>query len=457
MDDPVLLSRLQFALTICFHYLFPPLSIGLGLVLVIFGALWLKTKNEVYHSLARFWTRIFGVIFALGVASGIVMEFQFGTNWAVYSRYVGDIFGSVLASEALFAFFLESGFLGILLFGWNRGGPKMHFFSTCMVCLGAHFSAIWIIVANSWMQTPAGYRIVEGPLGPRTEITSYYEVLFNPSSFERLSHTIIGCWLAGATLVISVSAWYLLKNRHRDFAVKGLKTGLMVAIISCLLALWTGDTSIRGVARNQPAKFAALEYVETTQTRAPLRLVGIIDSEKQEFKGISIPGMLTWLTYYDANKSITGLDEFPPDELPSVPTVFYGFHIMVYIWCALTAILGMAGYAWWKGRLFETRWLLWCLVLSVLAPQLANQIGWMVAEMGRQPWIVYGILKTKDAVSSTLSYQEALASLAMFTVIYLLLFALFIYQINSKIKKGPDEAPRPGPSMNNQPERNSHV
>lgn len=441
MDDPIFLSRLQFALTICFHYIFPPLSIGLGVALVIMGGLWLKTKNEIYHNLAKFWTKIFGIIFALGVASGIVMEFQFGTNWAGYSRFVGDIFGSILASEALFAFFLESGFLAVLLFGWDRVGPKMHFFSTCMVCLGAHFSAIWIIVANSWMQTPTGYRIVDGPTGPKAEITSFYEVIFNPSSMDRLAHTLAGCWLAGATLVISVSAWYVLKGRFTEFAQKGLKIGLVLGIFGIGAAVITGDFGSRLAARTQPTKFAAMEGIQKTGPDANLHVIGVINRETHEFTGISLPGMLSWMTYYDTKAPVTGLDQFSKDQLPPVPEVFYGFHLMVYLGAAMALLFAVGAYAWWKGWLFQKRWLLWYLVFSVLAPQLANQIGWMVAELGRQPWIVYGMLKTRDAVSPTLSAPEALASLAMFGVIYLLLFALFIYQLNHKIKTGPSPGP----------------
>lgn len=226
MDDPVLLSRLQFAITIMFHYIFPPMTIGLGVVLVALEGLWLKTKNDLYHKQAKFWTRIFGIIFALGVASGIVMEFQFGTNWADYSRCVGDIFGSPLAAEGIFAFFLESGFLAILLFGWDKVGPKMHFLSSCMVALGAHFSAIWIIVANSWMQTPAGYKLVEVNGKIQAHITSFYDVVFNPSTVDRLTHALAGCWLAGATLVLSVSAWYILKKRFTGGSEKKLQGGI---------------------------------------------------------------------------------------------------------------------------------------------------------------------------------------------------------------------------------------
>src|SRR5471030_730766 len=241
--DVLTLSRIQFGATVAFHYIYPPLSIGLGLMLVIMEAAWLKTKNPIYHQMARFWTKVFALTFAIGVATGIVMEFEFGTNWATYSRFVGDVFGSALASEGIFAFFLESGFLALLLFGWDRVGPKMHFFSTLMVCLGAHFSAIWIIVANSWMQTPAGFHIVGEGLSARAEIVDFWAMVFNPSSVDRLLHSVIGAWLAGAFLVISVSAYYILKGRHLKFARSSLKIGLAVGFIACILQGISGDSS----------------------------------------------------------------------------------------------------------------------------------------------------------------------------------------------------------------------
>ena len=232
--DVLTLARLQFAFTIAFHYIFPPLSIGLGVVLVVVEALWLATKNPVYHQMAKYWTKVFALTFSIGVATGIVMEFEFGTNWATYSRYVGDVFGSALAAEGIFAFFLESGFLAVLLFGWNKVGPKVHFLATCMVCLGAHFSAVWIIVANSWQQTPKGFHIVGEGLRARAEITDFWAMVFNPSSMDRLTHTLCGAWQAGAWMVVSVSAWYLLKGKHVDFARRSLKIGLSVAMIASL-------------------------------------------------------------------------------------------------------------------------------------------------------------------------------------------------------------------------------
>lgn len=288
--DVLLLSRIQFAFTIAFHYIYPPLSIGIGLVLVIMEGLWIRTGDKLYHEMARFWTKIFALTFAMGVATGIVMEFEFGTNWATYSRYVGDIFGSALAAEGIFAFFLESGFLAVLLFGWNKVGPKLHFFATCMVCLGAHFSAVWIVVANSWQQTPSGYHIVGQGLHARAQVTDFWAMVFGPSTMDRLSHTLMGAWQAGAFFVISVSAYYLLKRRHIDFARRSLKVGLCVALAGSLLQLVTGDISAKKVAVTQPAKLAAFEGLYQTEP-APLYLFGWINEQQQRVQfGIAIPG-----------------------------------------------------------------------------------------------------------------------------------------------------------------------
>nr|WP_222834919.1 cytochrome ubiquinol oxidase subunit I [Akkermansia muciniphila] len=345
MDDPVLLSRLQFAITIMFHYIFPPMTIGLGVVLVALEGLWLKTKNDLYHKQAKFWTRIFGIIFALGVASGIVMEFQFGTNWADYSRCVGDIFGSPLAAEGIFAFFLESGFLAILLFGWDKVGPKMHFLSSCMVALGAHFSAIWIIVANSWMQTPAGYKLVEVNGKIQAHITSFYDVVFNPSTVDRLTHALAGCWLAGATLVLSVSAWYILKKRFTGGSEKSFKVALVIGLIGVAGMGITGDSSAREVSVHQPAKFAAMEGVMESGAPQDLHLIGWMNPSTHEVTGISIPYLLTLLTHHDLDTSITGMNDIPQDERPPILPVFYSFHLMILIGCALAALFsgGPAG------------------------------------------------------------------------------------------------------------------
>ncbi len=433
-----LLARLQFAFTISFHYLYPPLSIGLGLLLVVIEALWLKTRNPLYHQMARFWTKVFALIFAIGVATGIVMEFEFGTNWATYSRYVGDVFGSALAAEGIFAFFLESGFLAVLLFGWDRVSPRMHFFATCMVALGAHFSAIWIIVANSWMQTPAGFHIVGEGLRARAEITDFWAMVFNPSSMDRLFHTVVGAWQAGAWLMVSIGAWYLLKKQHREFARTSMKMGLALSLAASVLTLVTGDRSASGVARNQPAKFAALEGLWETGPRAPVHVVGWVDAPTETTRGIALPGLLSWLAYGDPAHSVTGLRDIPKDERPPVNFTFQLFHLMVAIGFLLIALALWASWALWRGTLEKSRALLALLVFSVIGPQIANQTGWWVAEVGRQPWIVYKLLRTSQGLSAVVHANQIVASLIMFTVVYLLLFAAFIFLLNEKIKHGPD-------------------
>lgn len=438
--DVLALSRIQFGATIAFHYIYPPLSIGLAIQLVVMEGLWLKTKNPIYHQMARFWTRLFALTFAIGVATGIVMEFEFGTNWATYSRYVGDVFGSALAAEGIFAFFLESGFLALLLFGWDKVSRNLHFFATCMVCLGAHFSAIWIVVANSWMQTPAGYKIVIHNGVERAEITDFWQLLFNPSSMDRLFHTLCGAWQAGAFLVVSVSAWYLLRKRHLDFARASLRVGLTVALIASLLQVISGHGSAQGVAKNQPEKLAAFEALYKTTSGAPLTLVGWVDENNEKIIGIQAPGMLSFLAHNDVHATVIGLNEFAPEDRPPVQAVFQFFHAMVAIGFAMVGIAALGFLYFRQGSLSERRWLLWILVFSVLGPQVANQAGWFAAEIGRQPWIVYKLMRTSEALSAVVQANVVLASLVLFAVIYFLLFAVFIYLLNDKIQHGPDAA-----------------
>ena len=440
--DVLLLSRVQFAFTVAFHYIYPPLSIGLGVCLVIMEGLWLKTGNPLFHQMARFWTKVFALTFSIGVATGIVMEFEFGTNWATYSRYVGDVFGSALAAEGIFAFFLESGFLALLLFGWDKVGRKLHYFATCMVCLGAHFSAIWIIVANSWQQTPRGFKIEQTALGPRAVITNFWEMVFNPSSVDRLTHTVCGAWMAGAFLVISVSAFYLLRQRHEAFAKASMKVGLGVGVVAAALQIVTGHESAVGVTKNQPAKLAAFEGLFHTETNAPLHLFGWVDETRETVHGVALPGMLSVLAHGRADAPVTGLVEIAPDkqDRPPVQPVFQFFHIMVGIGFALAGLAVLAAFLCWRGKLFQQRWLLWVLVFSVLEPQIANQAGWFTAEMGRQPWIVHGLLRTSEGLSAKVQSEAVLTSLILFTLIYALLFAVFVYLLNDKIQHGPDAA-----------------
>jgi cytochrome d ubiquinol oxidase subunit I len=437
--DVDILSRIQFGLTIGFHYIFPPLSVGLGVFLVIMEGAYLRTKKPLYHNLTRFWVKIFGLIFALGVATGIVMEFQFGTNWATYSRYVGDVFGSALAAEGIFAFFLESGFLAILLFGWDRVKPRTHFIATILVALGAHFSAVWIVVANSWQQTPAGHHIVEHGLSARAEVVDFWQVVFNPSFLDRISHVFMGCWQAGAFFVLSVSAFYLLRKKHVEFAKASIKFGVIVAVLASILQLVSGHSSAVTIADTQPAKLAAMEGHYPASAPAGLYLFGWVDEDNEQTNGIEIPGFLSFLVYGDTERPVTGLEAFRPEDRPPVNAVFQTYHIMVALGFALILISLMGALFWWRGGLFTRRWFLWTLVFSVLLPQLANQLGWLTAELGRQPWIVYGLLRTSDAISKSVTTGEVWASIVFFSLIYLLLFALFVYLLNEKIQHGPDD------------------
>lgn len=437
--DVEILARLQFAFTVAFHYIYPPLSIGLGLLMVIMEGLYLKTRDKDYEKMARFWTKIFALTFGIGVATGIVMEFEFGTNWATYSRYVGDIFGSALAAEGIFAFALESGFLGILLFGWNRVSPRVHFISTIGVWLGSMFSAIWIVIANSWQQTPAGYHIVGQGVEARAEITDFWAMIFNPSSMDRLLHVWIGAFLAGTFLVLSVHAYYLLKNKHVALSKKAFKIALAVATVASLAQLLTGHHSADGVAENQPAKLAALEGHFDTLAPADLYLFGWVDKADQKVYGVKMPGGLSFLIHQDFDEPVIGLNHFPESDRPTaLNAIFQFYHLMVAIGVVLIALTLYASFLWWRGKLFDKRWLLWVFVLAVLLPQIGNQVGWYAAEMGRQPWVVYGLLRTSDALSKVVTANQVLFSLILFAFIYTILFVLFLYLLNKKIKAGPE-------------------
>lgn len=440
--DVEILARIQFAFTIAFHYIYPPLSIGIGLIMVIFEGLYLKTGEKEYEVLTRFWLKIFAITFGIGVATGIIMEFEFGTNWAVYSKYVGDIFGSALAAEGLFAFGLESTFLGILIFGWNRVSPKVHFISTIGVFLGSMFSAVWIVVANSWQQTPAGYHIVGEGLNARAEVTDFWAMVFNPSSVDRIIHVWQGAFLAGAFMVLSVHAYYIRKGRYVELSKRAFKIALFVATVVSFSQLLSGHSSADGVAKNQPAKLAAMEGHYEKSAPADLYLLGWVDNENQKVTGLGLPGGLSFLVHQDFEAPITGLNAFPEEDRPSqVNAVFQFYHIMISIGMFLIALTFYASFLWWKGKLFETKWMMWIFSFSVILPQIANQVGWFAAEMGRQPWIVYGHLRTSEGFSQEVSANQIVFSLVLFTVVYTLLLLLFLYSLNKKIKHGPyDEA-----------------
>jgi len=434
-----ILARLQFAFTISFHYIYPPLSIGLGLVMTCMEGMYLRTGNKLYESMTKFYTRIFALIFGLGVATGIIMEFEFGTNWAVYSKYVGDVFGSALSAEGIFAFALESGFLGILLFGWNRVKPRTHFLSTVMVTLGSMFSAIWIVVANSWQQTPTGYHIVGVGMHARAEITDFWAMVFNPSSVDRVLHVWIGAFLAGAFLVLSISAYYIIRKRHLEFAKASFKIALIVALISSYSQLLVGSRSADVVARYQPAKLAAMEGHFDSSAVAPMYLMGWVDKRREQTRGIHIPGGLSFLATGSFNQPLKGLRAFPENNRPSnINGVFQVYHLMIVIGTFLILLTTVGAWMLKKEKLFDKPWMLHIFVWAVLLPQLANQAGWFTAEMGRQPWVVYGLLRTSDALSQAVKAGEVLFSLILFIIVYAGLFVLFIFLLNRKIQHGPD-------------------
>ena len=434
-----ILARIQFALTIAFHYIYPPLSIGLGLLMVIFKGIYLRTGKVEYNTLARFWTRIFSLTFGIGVATGIVMEFEFGTNWATYSRYVGDIFGSALAAEGVFAFALESTCLGIVLFGWNKIKPVWHFLATLGVFLGAMCSAVWIVIANSWQQTPAGYVVAGEGMQAKAVITDFWAMVFNPSSVDRIWHVWQGAFLAGIFLVLSVHAWYLLKGRHVEISKKAFKVTLIVGTIFSLLQLASGHSSAEGVAKNQPEKLAAMEGHFRTEP-ADLYLFGWVDKKNEVTHGVKIPNGLTYMLHYDTETPVIGLDQYPMEDRPGqVNAVFQFYHIMVAIGMFLIALTVFASFLLWRGKLYDKRWLLRIFVWAVILPQIGNQVGWFAAEMGRQPWIVYKLLRTSDALSKAVKAHQILFAIILFTIVYTILFILFIYLLKKKIVHGIDE------------------
>ncbi|MCD9185000.1 MAG: cytochrome ubiquinol oxidase subunit I [Pyrinomonadaceae bacterium] len=444
--DVTLLSRIQFALTVMFHYLFPPLSIGLGILLVFMEGMFLKTGDKQYENMTRFFTKLFAVNFALGVATGIVMEFQFGTNWATYSRFVGDVFGSALAAEGIFAFFLESGFLAILVFGWDKVSPRMHFFSTIMVSLGSMFSAIWIVVANSWQQTPAGFHVVGEGINARAEITDFWAMVFNPSSVDRLIHVILGSFILGAFFVMSITAYYILKKKHLELSKKAFTIALVFGAVVSFAELLSGHFQANTVSKTQPAKLAAFEgHFKQNGEGADMWIFGIPDEKEESVKyGIKIPGGLSFLLHENFSTPVTALDEIPKENRPPVVIPFYMYHLMVGfgIFFIFITILGLY-FRFVTKSIFEKRWLMRIFVFAVLGGYAANQAGWIAAEVGRQPWVVYGLLRTSDGISKAVIGEQVLVSILMFSFVYILLFAVWVFVMNSKIQHGPEEVMMP--------------
>lgn len=430
--DPVFLSRMQFAVATMFHFLFVPLTLGLSIIIAYMETQYVRTGDKIYLKMTKFWGKLFLINFAVGVVTGITLEFQFGTNWSRYSEYVGDVFGSLLAIEASVAFFLESTFIGIWIFGWKKLSPKAHAAVMWLVAIAGNLSAVWILTANGFMQHPVGYTIRNG----RAEMTDFFELLFNKFSLIEIVHVIPSACLLGAFFVMGISAWHLLKKQHIDFFTRSFKIALVFGLVSSVVTAATGDLHGTHVAEVQPAKLAAMEAHWETQTSAPIILFAIPDEEagKNIFEFGSIPGILSFLGYHDFNATVRGINDFPEEERPPVFITFAAFRIMVGLG---TLFLLLTIYGWFKrNNLLEYPKYLKIMLYSIPLPYIAIEMGWVVAEVGRQPWIVYGLMKTSEAVSPVAGYQ-VMISLIAFILIYGLLGAVGFYLIAKNAKKGP--------------------
>jgi len=431
--DVLFLSRLQFAAATMFHFIFVPLTLGLSVLVAIMETRWVQTGDETYKRMAKFWGKLFLINFALGVVTGITLEFQFGTNWSRYSAYVGDIFGSLLAIEATAAFFLESTFIGVWVFGWERLSPKMHAVSIWLVAGASNLSAIWILLANGWMQNPVGFEI----RGGRAELTDFLAVVTNPFGWQQFIHTVSGSFVVAGFFVTGISAWHLLRGSNTDFFGRSFRIGVKAALAASLIVAIQGHFHGNEVAQVQPAKLAAMESHWETQANAPMHLLVIPDeaNEGNAVQMFEIPSMLSILAYNSASAEVKGLKDWPEEERPPVAITFWSFRIMVGL--GVLFIL-MAGAAWiYRDRAQQAPGLLLrTLVWFIPLPYLALQAGWVVAEVGRQPWIVYGIMKTKDAVSP-IAVSQVGTSLVALVLLYLLLGALDIFLLAKYARKGP--------------------
>lgn len=435
--DVILLSRLQFAAATMFHFIFVPLTLGISILIAVMETMYVRSGNEVYKRMAKFWGKIFLINFALGVVTGITLEFQFGTNWSKYSAYVGDIFGSLLAIEATAAFFLESTFVAVWAFGWKKLSPKMHCVAAWLVAGAGNLSAVWILIANGFMQNPLGYQIVDTANGARAELVDFWAVLFNPFAWNEFVHTVSGAIALSAFFVLGVSAWHLIRKNEQDLFRRSFRIAATFAFIASLVVAGQGHLHGNHVAQLQPAKLAAMEAHFETQANAPMYLLQIPGQDGNVVEALPIPSLLSFLAFNDPNAVVKGLNDFPEDERPPVAITFWSFRIMVGIG-TLMVLLG--GLAWLKrNNIDDQTLLLKALVYMIPLPYIAIQAGWVVAEVGRQPWIVYGLMRTSDAVSPVQPAQVG-TSLAAMVLIYTLLGAAGIFLMIRAAKKGPSKA-----------------
>lgn len=429
--EAVLLSRIQFGLTAAFHFLFPPLTIGLATLLAVMEFNYWRTGEGIYDKMSRFWFKLFAIIFTVGIATGITMEFQFGTNWSEYSKFVGDIFGAPLAAEGVFAFFLESTFMGLLTFGREKLSRRMRFAASLMVALGSTLSAFWIIVANSWQQTPAAFKLQGG----RAVLTDFFGAVFNPSTVPRYLHTVDAAYITGAFFVMGISAFFLLRNKNTDIAKPSLKISLIFALIAVLAQGVFGDIHARQVALTQPAKAAAFEGLWESQKGASLNLIGLPDSARETtHMAVGVPKLLSRLIFGDANAEVKGLKAFTAENRPPVAASYWSYRVMLLLagWFVMLVLSG--SYLLLKGKIYSSKTFLTAVLYSTPLPLLTNEAGWFAAEIGRQPFVVYGVLKTQIA-ASPLPAVQVLASTLMFVVLYAALVAGVIYLIRKEIMK----------------------
>ncbi len=434
--DATFLARIQFAFTVSLHIIFPSFTIGLAAFIATLLVRWRMTGAEHLHRLARFWTKIFAVSFAMGVVSGIVLSYEFGTNWSGFSRVVGNVLGPLLGYEVLTAFFLEASFLGIMLFGWNRVSPNVHVLSAVLVAIGTSISAFWILAANSWMQTPTGHEIRDGIVYP----VSWLEIIFNPSFPYRFAHMFIAAFLTTSLVVAAVGARYLLAGRFVDEARTMLRMGIGMVAVLAPLQLFIGDMHGLNTAEHQPAKVAAMEAHWDGSKPADLVLFAWPDDKAEtNHLEVSIPNAASLIIRHDSQGLFPGLKDFAPQDRPPVKPVFFAFRIMVGLGLLMIAAGLVGAVLWWRGALFETRWFLAPLSVSWPAGFIAILAGWWVTETGRQPWLATGILRTADA-ASPVSAGAVLTTLILFVVVYLVVFSMGIYYINRLIEKGPTGA-----------------
>jgi len=434
--DVVNLSRLQFALTSMFHWIFVPLTLGLSLMTAYMETRSVTSGDEMYLRMTKFWGKLFLINFALGVVTGITMEFQFGMNWAQYSQYVGDIFGAPLAIEATLAFFLESVFIGVWIFGWNKISKKAHAASIWIVAIATNLSALWILLANGWMQNPVGYVLRNN----RAEMVDFWALITNPYGWLKFGHTLASGYVVAAFFVMGVSAYHLLKKNHTEFFRRSFSMAAVFGLVSSLAVAGIGDFHAVEVARTQPTKFAAMEAHWDTQRNAGYQLFLIPDTEKERNMtvGPAVPNMLSYLAFHSADAEVKGLKDFPREERPPVWATFLSFRAMVGLGFGMILLSLVAVFYVLRGTLEQHPRFLMVMLFSIILPYIAGQLGWVTAEVGRQPWIVYGVLKTADAVSLSVSTSQVIASLLGFTALYSALGVVDIYLLTKFAKKGPD-------------------